>query len=309
MKQLYFSIITLLFCSALLHSQTTVDFNTSTDLTDSFNPSPGAIFTNGSSGGISDTGAVDLSTSTENWTSKMGVPVVTLETYKVSVFVKLEGAPGRGGIGFTITDVNTTNLYGHPLKTLGFSMYGSGCDFINNSSDTNISWGTNYLTQGSWYYMELSIKNTAVGIFDIDFDIYNADANGVIGSLHENESFTSITNTDVGSINQPSLYPYFCHSRDRLSKLDDFTYSSASTLSVGTESFVNSVMMYPNPTQDFLQISGLQSDEPYEIYNTLGAQVVKGMVSNGKKIEIQNLTNGMYFLKLESGRTFKFLKE
>ena len=48
--------------------------------------------------------------------------------------------------------------------------------------------------------------------------------------------------------------------------------------------------------------------EIYKIYDVLGAEVLKGEISENKKIDIKNLRQGVYFLKFEKGNTFKFVK-
>ena len=66
--------------------------------------------------------------------------------------------------------------------------------------------------------------------------------------------------------------------------------------------------IYPNPTTDFVLISGLDTTEKYKIQNVLGKEVLKGEVSKNKKIEVKNLKTGMYFLILENGISFKFIR-
>ncbi|MDN3664270.1 T9SS type A sorting domain-containing protein [Algibacter miyuki] len=58
--------------------------------------------------------------------------------------------------------------------------------------------------------------------------------------------------------------------------------------------------MYPNPSSDFLNISGLTETQHYGIYNIIGTEVKKGSISNQEKIDIQDLTNGIYLLKLDT---------
>jgi hypothetical protein len=67
--------------------------------------------------------------------------------------------------------------------------------------------------------------------------------------------------------------------------------------------------IYPNPTSDFIKISGLNNIENYTIYNVLGVEIKKGIVSNNEKIDIKNLTNGLYFLQFKIENTLKFIKE
>ena len=71
----------------------------------------------------------------------------------------------------------------------------------------------------------------------------------------------------------------------------------------------SSLNLYPSPSSDFIQVSGLTATENYSIYNVLGNEVGSGSVFANKKIEVANLANGIYFLKLEKGNTIKFIKE
>ncbi|MDN3492948.1 T9SS-dependent choice-of-anchor J family protein [Winogradskyella bathintestinalis] len=88
--------------------------------------------------------------------------------------------------------------------------------------------------------------------------------------------------------------------------LDDINLNS--TLSVEDYSPLMAVKLYPNPTSDFIQISGLTSSENYSLYNMLGAKLSQGTVSNDDMINVRHLTNGMYFLTFNNGQTIKFTK-
>ncbi|MBW4968515.1 T9SS type A sorting domain-containing protein, partial [Pseudoalteromonas sp. CR1] len=66
---------------------------------------------------------------------------------------------------------------------------------------------------------------------------------------------------------------------------------SLNTLSVEEFLLKNTVEVYPNPTSDYFQISGLIDIENYSIYNNLGAKIKTGKISNQEKIDIQNLAN------------------
>jgi chitinase len=68
------------------------------------------------------------------------------------------------------------------------------------------------------------------------------------------------------------------------------------------------IKIYPIPSNDFIQISGLDTTEKIKIYNALGIEVLKNSISN-KKINIQGLTKGIYFLKFKNGHSIKFIKE
>jgi hypothetical protein len=66
--------------------------------------------------------------------------------------------------------------------------------------------------------------------------------------------------------------------------------------------------MYPNPTNDFIKITGLTTEQHYIITNVLGENVQSGEVSQNENINVKNLQNGVYFVKLTNGATLKLLK-
>lgn len=72
---------------------------------------------------------------------------------------------------------------------------------------------------------------------------------------------------------------------------------------------LKTLKIYPNPTSDFIMINGLTTKANYEIYNTIGQKVKRGVVLENEKIDIQNLTNGIYVLKLGDGNRVRFIKE
>ena len=72
----------------------------------------------------------------------------------------------------------------------------------------------------------------------------------------------------------------------------------------------NFVKLYPNPSNDYIQISGLTRNHKYTLYNVLGTKIKNGNISNNELIDIRHFTNGLYFLKFEDGNTkIKFIKE
>ena len=71
----------------------------------------------------------------------------------------------------------------------------------------------------------------------------------------------------------------------------------------------NKIKLYPNPSSDFIKISGLSKNENFSIYNLLGEKIKNGTIGTNEAIDIHNFSDGLYFLKLENGNTIKFLKE
>lgn len=71
----------------------------------------------------------------------------------------------------------------------------------------------------------------------------------------------------------------------------------------------SSIKLFPNPAKDYIEISGLENTGKYKIINSIGTEIDKGEILNLEKIDIQNLSNGIYLLKFEDGNTVKFVKE
>ncbi|MDA9057623.1 T9SS type A sorting domain-containing protein, partial [Flavobacteriaceae bacterium] len=82
-----------------------------------------------------------------------------------------------------------------------------------------------------------------------------------------------------------------------------------STLSINKNILNSKEQIYPNPSTNFIRISNLKAKGSYIIYNVLGAEVKNGTIDLEEIIEVQNLKNGIYLLKLYNGSTLKFLKE
>ena len=83
-----------------------------------------------------------------------------------------------------------------------------------------------------------------------------------------------------------------------------------STLGIsGIELSSDTLNLYPNPSRNFIQISGLKKLENYSIFSLLGTEISKGTISDKESIDTQNLNNGVYLLKFNNGNTLKFIKE
>ena len=90
-----------------------------------------------------------------------------------------------------------------------------------------------------------------------------------------------------------------------------FTYERSTDQSLSNNEFElgTTLKLFPNPSSEFIKVSGLSENQKFTIYNILGAEIKNGLISNNEQIDISNFTNGIYFLKFEDGITLKFLKE
>ena len=88
------------------------------------------------------------------------------------------------------------------------------------------------------------------------------------------------------------------------------TYNYQSQLLLDKTNFeIKNISLYPNPVKASFELSGLTQSEQVSIYNVLGNKVFEGTVNANEKIDVQGLTNGLYFLNFKNGTAIKFLKE
>jgi Secretion system C-terminal sorting domain len=91
---------------------------------------------------------------------------------------------------------------------------------------------------------------------------------------------------------------------------ENFKISSFGLPPLSIDDFnVENISALPNPTSDFVEVSGLSNPVNYSIFNISGAVLGKGVVANNEKIKVEYLSAGTYFLVLEDSKTIKFVKK
>lgn len=66
------------------------------------------------------------------------------------------------------------------------------------------------------------------------------------------------------------------------------------------------IQIFPNPVSHYLTISGIKSAKSYAIYDVSGKLVISATFS--QKIDVSQLSSGMYFLKIDNNDTPQLLK-
>lgn len=67
--------------------------------------------------------------------------------------------------------------------------------------------------------------------------------------------------------------------------------------------------VFPNPSAAFIQITGLSKVQNYEIFDVVGSKIKQGILEKNKRIETKDFKKGVYFLRLENGKSLRFLKK
>ncbi len=198
-----------------------VDFNDTTDLTDFFNSDGSAQFTNMATGGIGNTGSINVPLGTTDiWTTKQGYSVAGAgDVYTFSAYFKIQQNGGYGGLGFSNSDTNSGDFTGHPLKGIGMSFHGGGGSFVNNRVYTDVSWPPD-LVLGNWYKMIFEVSAQGNNTYDLVFQIWNSDASGVLGSMKTEKTLDGVVNADLGGAS--IIHGFFAAAGSRMEKIDDF---------------------------------------------------------------------------------------
>lgn len=63
--------------------------------------------------------------------------------------------------------------------------------------------------------------------------------------------------------------------------------------------FASSLVIYPNPTDGVITISGVSTNLSYELFSVTGNKVASGMVNNNYTVDFSTMTSGIYFIKLQ----------
>ena len=87
---------------------------------------------------------------------------------------------------------------------------------------------------------------------------------------------------------------------------DSYDDKCASALSVNDFSKDN-LLIYPNPTSDFIYVKNLKDAKSYKIFDSSG-RLVSQRKLNEDKIDVRNLTEGNYLLEIKSKAFLKNLK-
>lgn len=112
-----------------------------------------------------------------------------------------------------------------------------------------------------------------------------------------------------------SVYPYFNSENIIINDIERglFVVRQSGTFSVDNPSIKNSLSLFPNPIRngESLSIHSKETITKIEVFSILGSRVLffDKMTSNQEQVPINNLTKGVYFVKVNGSVSEKFIVE
>lgn len=67
--------------------------------------------------------------------------------------------------------------------------------------------------------------------------------------------------------------------------------------------------IFPNPASNYIKLTSSFINSSYRISDVLGKEILAGKVTQSTKIDVTSLKNGLYFLKIDTKYSVKFIKD
>lgn len=186
---------------------------------------------------------------------------------------------------------------------------------VGNCSDEGGGSHLGYTKAG--YYTTYRVSVQSAGDYKINYRVATERAGSVVNfEIEENGAFKTLAETDISStgawttwetqssniITLPAGY-YNVRIFVKSGEFDLNWFEVVQTVSVGEISTENrNVKIYPNPTQDFINVSFSDDKQrvcEYVILNNLGQIVLSGKMRQENPINISNLKKGIYYFRID----------
>lgn len=141
---------------------------------------------------------------------------------------------------------------------------------------------------------------------DIGFGFQNLTNAGQYSGVTTNTlTVSNVTLTNNNQVFRCLVGTGFC------ADTTDIVTLNVTQTSISESNLDKEIYVYPNPAKDFINVNSNKNiNSTYTLTNFLGKEVVKGEFKSDKnKLDISNLSNGIYYLKIEeSSKTVKVIK-
>jgi len=221
---------------------------------------------------------------------------------------------GEGSISFVVTTVNGGENETQTPKTANFNIQshtgeGFSLSLTADYSDDQVTWDikdaeNNVLYSGNAgeYTGTPVVTNFCLGAGCYTFNLYDSGGNGLNGfygwigtgdatftNLNTNETLLSID----GSVSFSTKTVNFCVEGTTENEIETATEMS----------------IYPNPTSGLLNVTSNEEIASVEIFNSVGTAVISSKVAgNNSAIDMSNLPNGMYFVRVYTANGIETVK-
>jgi len=140
-----------------------------------------------------------------------------------------------------------------------------------------------------------SIGTVGFEYFPIDQNMNNVLGAGNIDINSDNDELIVLRNYDGGMVTYTSTYPILLNSNSTSEKR--LTHRELN----GNNSYKINISISPNPVNELLTVNSDQINLKFEIYNSSGILMKKGIIKeNSDQINLSNFNGGIYFVKFRS---------
>ncbi len=186
--------------------------------------------------------------------------------------------------------------------------------FFNYSAQT-----THTVNAGSYYYnptnLTVQVGDSVIWINDGGLHDVNGNTNSITNQSFNNPvTFDSPSTNTVGAViyaykfTVPGTYNYDCSvgSHAANGMVGSIIVSDPSTnINIAD----NNYLIYPNPTSDYVYLSGINGDSKATVYDITGKLLLS---TSEKKIDLSSYPNGLYIVNMRSNNksiTHSIIKE
>ena len=188
------------------------------------------------------------------------------------------------------------------------------------------SWNVSKVTNMSYMFYIATAFNQPIGSWDVGnvTDMSGMFYNNGLSTTNYDatligwSTITSLETTLKSNVNFSGGYSTYCNgqsARNILISTYGWTISDSGPdfgcTTLGTEAFdTSSLKLYPNPVLSVLNVDNNLTNQPYNIIDTLGKNVLKGKLNEGNNsINVEQLSKGIYYIKIANNKASKFIKE
>lgn len=182
-------------------------------------------------------------------------------------------------------------------------------DMTTTSQNLNLAYGYLWWLNGSNTYMlpgpQLVLNGSAMPDAPADM----IAAMGKNGQIINIVPSTGMVVVRIGNLPTAGVFVPNFYNNDIWEHLNNLTCAGASI----SENDLQSISLYPNPAEDFIQLSGMETFTTGEvkIVNSLG-QCVRKQTYTGETLDISGLSKGIYYLTYRQNqvqKTLRFVKQ